>query len=170
MSYRLTTAIRIADSARAILRKTKSLPEMDPAEDQDGIGALADIGVEPMLLALSMELALKAWFVFDFDDPVVIRSHNLMKLFEALKPDSQRRLDDQFKQTVAPSHPSLFFSDYGICHVLYQHRDAFTDWRYIHEPKHTRFDRGTFQATLEMVLAEFRKRYVEVPVTAWGIS
>jgi hypothetical protein len=165
MNHRLTTAIRIADSARAILRKTKSFPPSE-VEDVDGIGVLADIGVEPMLLALSMELALKAWFVFDFDDPDVLRSHNLMKLFEALKPESQKRLDDQFKLTVAPGHPNLFFVDYGIGQVLYQHRDAFTDWRYIHEPKHTRFDRSTFQATLEMVLAEFRKRYVEVPTIA----
>ncbi|RYG99243.1 MAG: hypothetical protein EON58_04605 [Alphaproteobacteria bacterium] len=165
MSHRLTTAIRIADSAEAILRKTESFPKVE-IEDRDSIGALADMGVEPMLLALSMELALKAWFVFDYDDPGVVKSHNLMKLFEALKPESQERLDQQFKQTVAPGHPSLFFVDYGIGHVLYQHRDAFTDWRYIYEPKHTRFDRGTFLATLEMALAEFRKRYVEVPVAA----
>ncbi len=162
MSHRLTTAIRIAESAKAILRKTQSFRDTG-IEDRDGIGALADMGVEPMLLALSMELALKAWFVFDYDDPDVIKSHNLMKLFEALKPESQERLDQQFKRTVAPNHPSLFYVDYGIGHVLYQHRDAFTDWRYIHEPKHTRFDRGTFQATLEMVLAEFRKRYVVLP-------
>lgn len=162
MSHRLTTAISIADSAKAILRKTNSFPKLE-VEDVDGSGALADMGVEPMLLALSMELALKAWFVFDFDDPDVMRSHNLMKLFEALKPESQKRLDDQFRLTVAPSHPNLFFVDYGIGRVLYQHRDAFTDWRYIHEPKHTSFDRGTFQATLEMVLTEFGRRYVEVP-------
>ena len=121
------------------------------------------MGVEPMLLALSMELALKAWFVFDYDDPDVVKSHNLMKLFEALKPESQGRLDQQFKQTVAPSHPSLFYLDCGIGHVLYQHRDAFTDWRYIHEPKHTSFDRGTFQATLEMVLTVFGERYRVLP-------
>lgn len=162
MSHRLTTAIRIAESAKAILRKTQSFP-VAGIEDCDGIGALADMGVEPMLLALSMELALKAWFVFDYDDPDVVKSHNLMKLFEALKPESQGRLDQQFKQAVAPCHPSLFYLDYGIGHVLYQHRDAFIDWRYIHEPKTTSFDRGTFQATLEMVLAEFGKRYRVLP-------
>jgi len=161
MSHRLTTAIKIADSAKAILSKTQRYPKQE-ADDVDGISVLADIGVEPMLLALSMELALKARFVFDFDDPNVVKSHNLMKLFEALKPKSQRQLDEQFKQTVALSHSSPFFVDYGIGHVLYQHRDAFTDWRYVHETKHARFDRSTFQATLEMVLSEFRKRYVDV--------
>lgn len=165
MGHRLTTAIRIADSAKAILRKTRTFPPVEAAEDPDGLGALADMGVEPMLLALSMELALKAWFVFDHDDDNVPRSHDLMKLFEGLKPESQRRLDHEFKRTVALSHPDLFYFDFGIGHVLFQHRNAFIDWRYIHEPKNTHFDRGAFEATLELVLAEFGKRYVILPAT-----
>lgn len=162
MSHRLTTAIRIAEAAKAILRKTQSFPDME-FRDDDHADAFGHVGVEPMLLALSMELALKAWFVFDYDNPDVIKSHNLMKLFEALKPESQSRLDQQFKQSVAPSHPNPFYGDYGIGHVLYQHRDAFTDWRYLHEAKNTMFDRAAFEATLEMVLTEFRKRYRVVP-------
>lgn len=64
VSAHLTIAIRIGDAAKAILRKTQSFPAMrfdeveDPSEHEH-------IGVEPMLLALSMELALKAWAVFD---------------------------------------------------------------------------------------------------------
>lgn len=91
------------------------------------------MGVEPMLLALSMELALKAWFVFDYDDSKVARSHNLIKLFEKLKPESQEKRDAEFKISVAPYHSSGFFVDYGIRHILYQHQDAFIDWRYLHE-------------------------------------
>lgn len=41
-----------------------------------------------MLLALAMELALKAWFVFDFDDPKHSKSHDLSKLFGRLKSES----------------------------------------------------------------------------------
>ncbi|MDF2982838.1 MAG: hypothetical protein K0Q69_2610, partial [Devosia sp.] len=132
MSARLSIAIRIGDAARAILRKTQSFPE-----SAFGVGERIDdfahVGVEPMLLALSMELALKAWFVFDYDDPNVAKSHNLTKLFEALKPESQARLDDAFKRSVAPYHPSGFYIDYSIRHILYQHQNAFTDWRYLHE-------------------------------------
>ena len=123
------------------------------------------MGVEPMLLALSMELALKAWFVFDFDDPKTAKSHDLAKLFDKLKPESQEKLDAEFKRSVAPYHPSGFHIDYGIRHILYQHKDAFTDWRYLHEPKSTMFERSAFEATLEMVLTEFEKRYRIVPLT-----
>ena len=68
MSARLSTAIRIGDAARAILRKTKSFPDQHFKEIEDWADH-EHVGVEPMLLALSMELALKAWFVFDYDDP-----------------------------------------------------------------------------------------------------
>lgn len=100
MSARLSTAIRIGGAARAILRQTQSFPEQ--AFEGERLGGFAHVGVEPMLLALSMELALKAWFVFDYDDPNVVKSHNLTKLFEALTPESQSRLDDEFRRAVAP--------------------------------------------------------------------
>ena len=111
-----------------------------------------------MLLALSMELALKAWFVFDHDDREVARSHNLMKLFESLKPDSQEKLDVAFKRTVVPYHPSAFYIDYSIRDLLSQHQDAFIDWRYLHEPKKSMMlDQGAFEATVEMVIREFER-------------
>jgi len=113
-----------------------------------------------MLLALSMELALKAWWVFDYDDPKCIKSHNLVKLFDGLLPESQQKLETAFKRSVAPSHPSSFYIDYGIRDILYQHQDGFIDWRYLHEAKKSMmFDQSAFEATLEMVLREFRKRY-----------
>lgn len=166
MSHRLTTAIKIADAARAVLLKTKSFPDKELLEQYEWKDR-EHIGVEPMLLALSMELALKAWFVFDHDNPKFMRSHNLMKLFERLKPESQQKLDDEFKRSVAPIHPNFFYIDYGIRDVLYQHKDAFTEWRYLHEAKKSMmFDLVAFEATLEMVLREFRKRYREVPIPA----
>jgi hypothetical protein len=81
MSARLSTAIRICDAARAILRKTRSLPDQQLDEIEDWADR-EHVGVEPMLLALSMELALKAWFVFDHDNPNVLKSHDLTKLFD----------------------------------------------------------------------------------------
>lgn len=84
------------------------------------------MGVESMLLALSMELALKAWFVFDFDDPEHSKSHDLDKLFGKLKSESQEKLDQEFKRSVAPYYPNCLYVDYGIRHVLFQHKDAFT--------------------------------------------
>lgn len=159
MSARLSTAIRIGDAAMAVFRKTKSFPEEKFFVDEDG-SERVHVGVEPMLLALSMELALKAWFVFDYDDPKVIKSHNLIKLFNRLKLESQQKLDAEFKRSVVPYHPNFLYIDYGIRDILHQHQDAFIDWRYLHEAKkNMMFDQSTFEATLEMVLREFRKRY-----------
>jgi hypothetical protein len=164
MSARLSIAIRIGDAARAILRKTRSFPDRGFGPHTD-LSESNHIGVEPMLLALSMELALKAWFVFDYDDPKIRKSHDLIKLFNRLKPESQEKLDAEFKRSVAPYHPNIFYADYSIRHILYQHKDAFVDWRYLHEPNKTiRFDQSAFEATLEMVLREFEKRYYIEPV------
>jgi hypothetical protein len=69
---------------------------------------------------------------------------------------------------VAPYHPNGFFIGYSIRHILYQHKDAFVDWRYLHEPKNTTFEQSAFEATLEMVLAEFRKRYRIEPARPHG--
>jgi hypothetical protein len=159
MSARLLTAIKIGDAARAILRKTQRFPDQRFDEDEDW-DEREHVGVEPMLLALSMELALKAWFVFDYDNPKVIKSHNLIKLFDGLLPESRQKLDEEFKRSVAPLHPSVFYIDCSIRDVLFQHKDAFIDWRYLHEAKKSMmFDQSAFEATLEMVLREFRKRY-----------
>lgn len=164
MSARLSTAIRIGDAARAIFRKTKSFPDQRFEEAEDWLDR-EHVGVEPMLLAFSMELALKAWFVFDYDDPNVVKSHDLTKLFDALLPESQQRLDEEFKRSVNPRHPGVLLVDYGIRDILSQHKDAFIDWRYLHEAKKTMmFDQSAFEATLEMVLNEFKKRYRIEPV------
>lgn len=156
MSASLTTAIRIGDAAKAILRKTKQFPDKSFLGNEER----EHLGVEPILLALSMELALKAWIVFDHDDPKVIKSHNLIKLFDRLKPESQRKLEAEFKKSVAPYHPNGFDVDHSIRDILHHHQDAFTDWRYLHEVNEIiSFNQSVFEATLEMVLREFEKRY-----------
>lgn len=159
MSARLSTAIRVAEAAKAILRKTRSFAnrELEPCSELSEFG---HVGVEPMLLALSMELALKAWFIFDYDDPKVAKTHNLSKLFDKLKPESQTLLDAEFKRSISPHDPNRFIINYGIRDVLFQHQDAFIDWRYLHEArKSMMFDQSAFEEVLEMVLREFDKRY-----------
>lgn len=162
MSARLSTAIRIGEAAKAILRKTQRFPDPEFGELSDQTER-EHVGVEPMLLALSMELALKAWFVFDYDNPKTAREHDLEKLFDSLKPESQEKLDKEFKRTVVPYHPNFLHVDYGIRDILHQHKDAFIDWRYLHEAKKSmRFEQSAFEATLEMILREFEKRYHQV--------
>ncbi|RYF41635.1 MAG: HEPN domain-containing protein [Cytophagaceae bacterium] len=158
MSARLSTAIRIGDAARAILRKTKTFPDTGLGDGTDA-NDYEHIGVEPMLLALAIELALKAWLILDSDNPDVPKIHDLAALFSELKSESQEKLDAEFKRSVVSLHPNWLFADYSIRNILYQHRNAFIDWRYLHEPKNISFEKSAFEATLVMVLAEFRKRY-----------
>lgn len=131
MSQRLTTAVRMGVGARQILNKTRTFPDGEAAYPFGADGA--HFGVEPMLLALSMELALKAWYVFDYDKIKKRWTHDLAELFDSLTEESQRKLDSTFKASVAPFHPSALYVDYGIRHVLFQHNDAFVRWRYLHE-------------------------------------
>lgn len=158
MSGRLSIAIRIADSANAILQRVETFNQKDYRNNEEW-NMSAHIGIEPMLLALSMELALKAWFVFDYDTPDVKRSHDLSKLFKSLKPESQKKLNSEFRRSVVPYHPSFFFGDYEMGDVLEHHKNAFIDWRYTHEAESQSFNISTFIATLQMVLREFRERY-----------
>lgn len=163
MSERLTTAVRMGVAARQILNKTRTFPDGE-AGSPFGLDA-SHIGVEPMLLALSMELALKAWYVFDYDKTKARWTHDLVKIFDSLSDESRHKLDSTFKASVAPLHPNIFYVDYGIGDVLFQHKDAFVRWRYLHERKEPMaFEQGVFEATLEMVLAEFEKRYRTEPV------
>jgi len=156
---RLTTAIDIADKATAILQRVEALDLNEYLEKEDW-DMSAHISIDPMLLGLAMELALKAWYVFDYDSKNV-RGHNLLKLFEKLKPESQKQLDAEFRKSVAPMHPNFFYVDYGIDKVLLHHEDAFIEWRYLHDRKKTAlcFEQSVFVATLKMLLTEFRKRY-----------
>lgn len=165
MGGRFSTAIEMADTSSAILQRVEAF-DWREQEEENGWDLTVHMGIDPMLLALSMELALKAWYVFDYDTQKVKRSHNLLKLFEVLKPESKEKLDTEFRKSVAPSHPSIFYVDYGIDKVLLQHMDAFVDWRYPHDVKRRtiKFEQYVFIDTLKMVLVEFRKRYREVPV------
>ncbi len=161
MSERLTTAVRMGVAARQILNKARTFPDGE-AGSPFGLDG-SHIGVEPMLLALSMELALKAWYVFDYDKTMKRKHHDLAEIFDSLTEESQHKLDSAFKASVAPLHPNILYVDYGIRNVLFQHKDAFVRWRYLHERgEPMSFEQSVFEATLEMVLVEFEKRYRNV--------
>ncbi len=164
MSVRLSTAIKVADAAEAVLLRVQANNKLFP-DEQENLSGKSEIWIDPMLLALSMELALKAWFMFDFDTAEVKKSHNLGKLFEALKEESRNKLSAAFRSSVAPIHyPDLFYGGMELKDVLEHHADAFVDWRYLHEATQLHFNLSSFVAIIEMALREFRKRYREVRV------
>jgi len=155
----LSTGVKLEKQARSILKQTHAMANADAHEF--GMRHEEHSGVEPMLLALSMEFALKAWFVWDHNTLKTKRTHDLLKLFELLADGSKDRLDREFRRNVAPQHPNFFILDCGIRDMLYQHANAFVEWRYIHEKRDhgISFNSSTFVATLEMVLDEFATLY-----------
>ena len=155
----LSTGVKLEKQARSILKQTRAMAKSDT--HVFSMHHEEHAGVEPMLLALSMEFALKAWFVWDHNTLKTKRTHDLLKLFELLGDTSKDRLDREFRKNVAPQHPNFFVSDYGIRVVLCQHANAFVEWRYIHEKREhgISFHFTTFVATLEMVLDEFATLY-----------
>ena len=158
MSHRLSTAIKISEASNAILQRVLAFDKMHNKNQEDW-KLSADIGIDPMLLALAMELALKAWYVFDHDTDKVLRSHNLEKLFDGLLPASQEKLETGFRLSIVPYHGGGWFQELELRDVLSNHANAFVDWRYLHEAQSASFDVSTFTATLEMVLQEFNKRF-----------
>ena len=86
MSAGLTIGVELADSATALLQRVDNFNK-ETTELPKEWDLRAHSGINPMLLGLSMELALKAWHVFDHDTPK-IRGHDLLILFEGLKQES----------------------------------------------------------------------------------
>jgi len=155
----LTTGVKLEQYARSILKQVQSIS--DESQERSGLNERIHSGIEPMLLALAIEFALKAWFAWDHDRRDPIKTHNLTKLFDALPTSSRERLNAEFQKSVAPYHPWRGWMDYDIRDILMHHANAFVEWRYIHESRENglKFDFTTFVATLEIVLDEFGKRY-----------
>ena len=155
----LSTGVKLAEYARSILKQVSVMSEK--AHDGEVEQGRVHVGVEPMLLALAMELALKAWFVWDNDRHDPIRTHNLAKLYDALSLSSQEKLNSEFLKSVAPTHPRAGWMEYEIRDILDHHANAFVEWRYLHEDRKDgmSFDFTTFSATLELILDEFGKLY-----------
>jgi hypothetical protein len=123
------------------------------------------MAISPMLLALSMELALKAWIIFDGTKKDVPKEHDLSKLFSYISLATQDCLKARYDREIAPRHPSFFYLDNGLERTLENARLAFVQWRYVHELERGRFDVSAFIETIEMILSEFEGRIVVVKHT-----
>ena len=108
----------------------------------------------PVLLALAMELALKAWWAKENMDREVPKIHDLLKLFDRLNEDTQTRLESAYPEIPSPLRGFQPIRP-GLRSMLESHRTAFIDWRYLHELRTARFQDGQFGEALSSVIAEF---------------
>ena len=107
----------------------------------------------PVLLALSTEIALKAWQCRERNGPPD-QTHNLLKLFLGLGEDAQRRLSEKM-----PEHPSPlpgFPPAYpGMKNALSDCRNIFVEWRYSHERRHLRAETGVLKTALSAIIEAY---------------
>lgn len=108
----------------------------------------------PVLLTLSMELALKAWWAKENKDNDVPKSHDLLKLFDGLNEDTRTRLETAHPEVPNP-YRGLPPIRSGLRSTLASNRSVFVEWRYLHELSSAWFPEGEFDEALSSVIGEF---------------
>ena len=93
----------------------------------------------PVLLLFAIELALKAWQCREQNgehDGI----HDLLRLFDKLKPETKKLLEGRMRVVEQPSlPPALEPRAQGmrpgepLRNLLFSHKDVFITWRYMHE-------------------------------------
>ena len=162
MGNELRIAIKMADTAEALLARV--------TEARSGLFEVPSappggFGIDPMLLALAMELALKAWITAD-QDAKPIRVHNLSKLFNMLKPEQREKIENDLRIS-CPWYRPCPLDPMGVdaARILDAHADAFVEWRYMHEMTRGSFSHSDMESVLASVLKLFRARQATKTIT-----
>ena len=119
----------------------------------------------PVLLALAMEFALKAWSTREKNN--YTPTHDLEKLFKSLGQESQKQLEYAFPEILHPDFESLpkdlGFPPFrpGLKSLLKLHKDAFVKWRYSHEQHRGDFELGIFGEALDAVILAYEKQMLK---------
>ena len=155
----LSTGVKLQQYAGSLLKAATFLKDNPQTPSP---GERTHIGIEPMLFALAMEFALKAWYVWDHNCHTPPKTHNLLKLFDALNTASKEKLEAAFQRDVAPNLLWGHIMNYELRDILDANANAFVEWRYFHEPREggLGWESTSFALTLELMLEEFDKLYV----------
>ena len=143
------------EKAKALYRVADELDRRGTPVNQDQLLFLGKLVAVPVLMALAMEIALKAWQCRERNaEPD--KSHDLLKLFESLEEKTKARLQarslDYLHPTLGPKFPP---NCAGLEWMLSSHRKNFEHWRYPYEARGPgTFDTGQFKVTLAVVVIE----------------
>ena len=107
----------------------------------------------PILLGLSVEIALKAWQRKERAAPPD-RGHDLLKLFRALSEDTKKRISVRMLAAAAPAVSPVAPS--GIETALLQNRTLFVDWRYTYEHTDLSVETGILSMALDAIVDAYR--------------
>ena len=127
----------------------------------------------PILLSLATELALKALLCLE-QKKAPPRSHDLLKLFKRLEPDTQELLEAGMHKlsafSISAAGPRMqnlnpaFYDIFGVrMHplrdVLFEHRKANIHWRFLHEQQWSRFETTEINHALTVIISTYEKRW-----------
>jgi HEPN domain-containing protein len=157
----LNGAIEIAAASKALLRHVqKKCSGIFLGVDEEFCGqrlAKGTMAIEPMLLALSTELALKAWIVREGGQRDIPRTHDLSKLFGLLSQARREKLIALYNAEILPDYRSRFEIEEDLEYSLSRISNAFVEWRYLHEQEGASFESSKIERIIELLLHEFER-------------
>ena len=119
------------DEAKSLQRVAKELNRNGSESSQsDSFLFRGKHRAVPILLSLATEIALKAWQVRE-GKKKPDQTHDLLKLFESLEPDTQEMLEARMRKLSPPT--ALLLTKHPLRDVLCSHKGAFECWRYSYE-------------------------------------
>lgn len=109
----------------------------------------------PVLLSLATEIALKAWQCRERNGPPD-HGHDLLKLFDGLGKNAQRRLADKMPE-VPSELPGLPPYYPGLRRALCLNKDIFVEWRYSHEHLNLYAETGVLKTALTAIVEAYNE-------------
>ncbi len=146
------------ERAKGLHRVANELHGRHTSPERDQLLFSGELVAVPVLMALAMEIALKAWQCRERKaEPD--KSHDLLKLFESLEEKTKARLQARSLEYLHPAlGPKFPPNCAGLEWMLSSHRKSFEDWRYPYEARGPgTFDTGQFNVTLAVVIEMYEE-------------
>ena len=145
------------ERAKGLQRVANELDRNKTSPESDSLLFEGELIAVPILMALAMEIALKAWQCRERNGKPH-RSHNLLELFDGLEEKTQARLEARMPDVLDPylgsrSPPVMP----GLRKTLSYHSDAFERWRYVYEVRAAYFETPRFKEALTAVIEVYEE-------------
>ena len=162
------------ENAKSLQRVAKTIYENGHEAAQSDIWLFKGmILAGPILLSLANEIALKAWLCLE-RKKAPPRTHDLLELFDLLKPDTQEMLEARMRkvsrhsmyaeqpgmQNLKPYVQDMFAAKmHPLRDVLCDHRNANVHWGYLYEKEpFAKFEIGEIDLALTVIIDAYHER------------
>ena len=153
--YWIWHSYRMMETAKGLHRVADELHGRNTSPKSDQALFSGEFVAVPVLMALAMEIALKAWQCRERKRKPD-RGHDLLKLFESLEEKTQARLQASKPDLLDPILGTKFPPVLpGLKSILSSHRKEFERWRYLYEVQNGNFETGQFNEALAAVIGLF---------------